>query len=197
MKTPSTRFRPAWPALALALTAGAAQAQMTGDLERCPAHLAPTTPDAHFQDAGPGLVLHQPTGLIWKRCSEGQTWDPAEKTCQGEPQKFRWEDAQAHIQALNAQADPASRLGHTDWRMPTLRELQSIVEYACRAPAINLQQFPKTGGWLYWSATPVTGFTRYAWGVYFEQGNTYWYSQRLNQRMRLVRSAAATPAAPN
>ncbi|MGP1517502.1 MAG: DUF1566 domain-containing protein [Ottowia sp.] len=181
-------------AAALVAALAPAQAQLTGELERCPPGLKANTPDAQFEDAGPGLVLHKPSGLMWKRCSEGQSWNAEEKTCDGETRKFKWDDAVAHVARVNQQADTEG-LGHGDWRLPEVGELQSLIEYACRAPALNTRQFPGTGGWLYWSATPVTGFDRYSWGVYFEQGNSYWYSQRLDYRVRLVRTAR--PAASN
>lgn len=65
-----------------------------------------------------------------------------------------------------------SRCGHnTGWRLPTRRELMSIVNYGAEtAPAIDAAYFPDTQDW-YWtadsSATAPTG----AWEIYFGTGS--------------------------
>jgi hypothetical protein len=100
------------------------------------AHSAPTTPTADFIDNGDGTVTHKTTGLIWKRCAEGQTW--AGGTCTGSPSKFNWDKANA----------PKSG----DWRLPTIVELSSIVERDASYPAINTTIFPNTPASGFWSA---------------------------------------------
>src|SRR5262245_65459894 len=47
---------------------------------------------------------------------------------------YTWDNAFAvHIAGLNAGAGFA---GHTDWRLPNVKELQSIVNYETRNPAV-------------------------------------------------------------
>ncbi len=60
------------------------------------------------------------TGLIWMRCSLGQTWDKKNKSCAG----YR----SSYVSASDADA-AANRLifsGHDDWRLPTIIELSSV-----------------------------------------------------------------------
>lgn len=58
------------------------------------------------------------TGLIWTRCSLGQTWNGS--GCNGEAKEFNWWDA--HQAALDH-----SEGGHSDWRLPTASELASLM----------------------------------------------------------------------
>ena len=48
------------------------------------ANLLQTTPTADFDtSATDGTVIHTKTGLMWKRCAEGQSWISATSTCDG------------------------------------------------------------------------------------------------------------------
>lgn len=82
------------------------------------------------------------TGLIWLRCSLGQTWNGS--TCVGTPKTYSWYDA------VNQQVVVSS----TVFRLPTYTELSSLVESACQNPAINAVVFPGTPVGLSWSSTP-------------------------------------------
>jgi len=125
-----------------------------------------TTPDTDFVKHGDGTVSHKKTGLVWKRCLEGQTWAPAsgllvDSVCNGAPTRFTWQQALQHVQTLNASGGFA---GHADWRVPNVKQLQSIVEAQCIRPALNVIIFPFTAdanggfdGMLLWTSTPNTG----------------------------------------
>ncbi|MDO5652264.1 MAG: DUF1566 domain-containing protein [Moraxella sp.] len=99
------------------------------------------------------------TGLIWQRCSLGQTWNGT--TCTGTASTYNWQ------QALTA----ANALGN-GYRLPNLKELTSLVDDACYNPAINERMFPNTVSGYYWSSSPVASDTSYAWGVSFNDGYT-------------------------
>lgn len=64
-----------------------------------------------------GMWKDPATGLIWDRCSLGQSWDGV--TCTGEAQTFSWKEAKAA-------AKRQTLGGHSDWRLPTVSELGSI-----------------------------------------------------------------------
>ncbi len=71
-----------------------------------------------FHDNGDGTVSDRATGLMWSKADS--------KT------GMNWEAALAWVQARNAEG----YLGHDDWRLPSAKELQSIVDYS-RAPAVT------------------------------------------------------------
>ncbi len=142
-----------------------------------------TTPTVDFTDHGDGTVTHTQTGLMWKRCSEGQVWDGT--TCTGSATTFTWQGSLQQAETLNNETGYAT---FTDWRVPNIKELKSIVEMQCIQPSINSTIFPVTinTGW-YWSSSPYAGLGSYAWGVYFYVGNDGTLKKSLDHYVRLVR----------
>jgi hypothetical protein len=72
----------------------------------------------NFSNNGDGTITDLSNGLMWSRADNGT--------------KLMWSNALAWVQAKNA----ANYLGHDDWRMPNVKELQSIVNYS-NAPDYN------------------------------------------------------------
>ncbi|WP_006786422.1 DUF1566 domain-containing protein [Thiorhodospira sibirica] len=139
-----------------------------------------TTPTSDFVLHNDGTVTHTPTGLMWMRCSLGQTWDGA--NCSGEASTYTWADA------LQAAAQNTQFAGYADWRLPNRRELQSIVEQSCWLPAINAAVFPNTPAGWFWSSSPYANNGGRAWYVYFHYGLVNHYSKGYAVRVRLVRA---------
>jgi len=139
-----------------------------------------TTPSANFSDNGDGTITHHTTGLIWQRCSLGQSWDGSD--CTGSADGFTWADALAS-------AVQNTFAGHNDWRLPNKNELASIVEYRCWNPVINNQQFPNTLGNWFWSSSPYASDSDSAWVVYFSNGLVYYNDKSYDSGyVRLVRA---------
>lgn len=88
-----------------------------------------------------GTVIDVQTGLMWLRFSIGQKWINGKNS--KHPQLFAWSEA-VKLKYTHA--------GYEDWRMPTLKELRSIVDSSKRFPAIDKRVFPNTDGF-YWSST--------------------------------------------
>ena len=83
---------------------------------------------------------------------------------------YNWDDAQSvFIATLNAK----NYGGFSDWRLPTFKELSSIVNSGTYSPAINTDYFPNTKSSYYWSSTTHAGDTSSAWCVNFSDGDVF------------------------
>ncbi|MDU9048046.1 MAG: DUF1566 domain-containing protein [Candidatus Electrothrix sp. Rat3] len=93
-----------------------------------------STPTSQFTvDSTNKTVVDTKTGLMWKQCLEG---DPA---CSGSVPAYDFTGAVGLVDTANGSGGFA---GFTDWRLPNIKELQSIVEEQCSSPAINTTIFP-------------------------------------------------------
>lgn len=142
------------------------------------AFAVPTTPDSDFIDNGNATVTHKITGLTWKRCAEGQVWDG--KTCTGEPAFY------TYAQTLKLISNFA---GNSDWRMPNVAELNSLLERERINPAINTTFFPNTLGAAFWTSSPIVqAADGFVWGVTFgDGGHIFWGTPSEGYQVRLVR----------
>ena len=60
----------------------------------------------------------------------------------------------------------------TGWRLPSIKELQSIVDYTIASPGpVFNSVFSGSANW-YWSSTPLAGAASGAWALNFNAGNT-------------------------
>ena len=152
--------------------------------QSCPAGLTATTPSSRFTVNGDGTVTDGKTGLMWKTCVEGMAWSGT--TCTGGAAVMTWQGALQQPGAVNAGAGFA---GHADWRLPNIKELQSIVERACYGPSVNLSVFPGDLGSFVWSASPVPSGSGVARSVGFGNGGADYGNYRGNgYAVRLVRA---------
>ena len=115
------------------------------------------------------------TNLIWSlQTVSGVTWADATSTAGSSP-----------IAAHNG----ASRCGHaTGWRVPTRRELLSIVHHGAYSPAIDGAYFPSTVSSWYWTNDSYAPYPADAWFVDFYNGNTDADYKTFTNHVRLVRS---------
>lgn len=89
-------------------------------------------------------------------------------------EKFTWEAAKAYAASLG-----------DGWRLPTVQELLSLVDYTKIKPACSI--FPDCPSELFWSSSALSGDSTGAWSVYFYYGNTYGNDVSVNCRVRCVR----------
>ena len=96
---------------------------------------------------------------------------------------YRWSDAFAVIlAALNTSPCFA---GHCDWRIPNVKELQSIVDYSKTNPASSVPG--STAADNDWSSTTNAGNSSNAWNVNFNDGNVNNDDKNNSLRVRAVR----------
>jgi len=136
------------------------------DDQVCKPAIPASTPTSQFIDHGDGTVTDARTNLMWNRCAYGQTWDGS--TCTGSYMNTTWHGALQEPAIVNRGSGYA---GYTDWRLPNINELRSLVEEQCYSPAINLNVFPNTPGTIFWSSSPNAYNSQIAWGVHFFSGS--------------------------
>ena len=114
-------------------------------------------------------VTDTKTGLMWQDNTDAKTVE------------INWQEAIDYCENL-------SLAGYSDWRLPNYNELESIVDYDRRDPAIDptFQNVVSNG---YWSSTTVASDTDNAWLVYFYYGLDYWDVKSYTLYVRCVRSA--------
>ena len=155
---------------------------LVGNAQICKTDSIPaTTPNSQLTDNGNGTVTDSKTGLMWKQCSEGLS---GAGCVTGAAQEFTWQGALQQAQAVNNSGGFA---GFTDWRLPNIKELSSITENQCYAPAINLTRFPNTPSLYFWSASPIVGNRYNAWGIIVNDGYVNWDYKDNAFQVRLVR----------
>ena len=119
-------------------------------------------PNPRFTDNGNGTVTDNLTGLIWLKnanCYGAQTWA----------------NALLSAKTLNSgECGLSDSSAEGDWRLPSVRELQSLIDYSRYDPPLP-SGHPFTGvqHYSYWSGTTrVYNTTSTAWYVSLGDGNT-------------------------
>ena len=127
-----------------------------------------------FIDNADATVTDSCTGLMWQKNSgNGGAGLP-------------WCDALGYCEDINFAT-------HTDWRLPNIRELESIVDYG-NGPAFDTTAFPNHSN-AHWSSTTVTDSAANAWYVDFSGGQVFRNSGKHNaNRVRAVRGTSNLPA---
>ena len=134
------------------------------------------------------MVRDNITGLIWEvknsyNYDERYTWyDNNPETNGGNPGEYNsGKNTQDYIISLNN----TKYGGFSDWRLPTMKELLSIVDYGKKDPSINILYFPRTMSKNLWSS--ITDSTDFAKGVNFYTGNDSSYEKSSQSYIRAVR----------
>jgi hypothetical protein len=123
-----------------------------------PRAVTAAAPDGHYvvtdgSETGTGTVYDTRSKLTWQKTVSSTV--------------YTWADAKTYCAGLG------TSLGGTGWRLPTLKELYSIVDLSRSvAPYIDPNAFPSTPSTAFWSASPVACPRSNAWRVNFRNGNT-------------------------
>lgn len=144
-------------------------------LTQPPAQAAPFSSSDDGQE-----VTDQASGLIWRRCAEGMSWNGA--TCAGSALVFTHEAALIHARSEVAASGKA-------WRLPNVKELSSLVDRGRINPSIDIAAFPATPSSVFWSSSPYPLITGYAWHVVFSDGGVDGNWRFYDFAVRLVRDS--------
>jgi hypothetical protein len=94
------------------------------------------------QDGAYAINLHDK--LAWPRCVEGMNWDG--KTCIGKPVLLTYAQAMA-LAATRKKADGV------DWRLPSVTELQRLLNKSTNPPGMDSALFPNALRDWHWAGT--------------------------------------------
>jgi PKD repeat protein len=106
--------------------------------------------DGPYVNNGNGTISDQGTGLMWQRTSD--------------------EDLRTYQEACN-RCDSLVLGGHSDWELPDIYQLHTIVDTRY-SPAVNNSYFTISGEQQYWSGSTNTSMIVGAFTVNFETGHT-------------------------
>ena len=144
-----------------------------------------------YVDNGDGTITDSNTGLMWEKLDDNNVDDIHDYS-----RSYSWNTAFGKIDALNAGGGFA---GHTDWRLPNKKELQSIVNLENVSPAVspafNTACSPGctstscscTQSFAYWSSSGYADIPDLAWGVYFGAGYSGAFNKTTLACVRAVR----------
>ena len=117
-------------------------------------------------DNGDGTVTDNGTGLMW-----AQATAPAATT---------WKEALAWCESQVL-------AGYNDWRLPTIKELASLVNNNTDGQFIDVNNFPDTTSAYYWSSTTSANSPDNAWAVNFTYGMSIRSNKSVLYDVRAVR----------
>jgi hypothetical protein len=120
-------------------------------------------PAGHFSIDG-DVVKDTATGLVWQRRTPEMAY--------AQPQ------AAAYCRALP--------LAGSGWRLPTIKELHTLVDEGLANPAIDAKAFPNTPSAQFWTSSALAGFA-FTWTVNFLDGTDTWAPGENTLRVRCVR----------
>ena len=131
----------------------------------------PTTIANHFTDNGNGTITDNVTQLIWQKVpnTTAQTW---ENTL--------------------VYAENLSLASATDWRLPNIKELQSLNDESVTNPSVSTTFFPTIGVHNYWSSTSLPNQTTKAWYWNTQFGITTYDTKTNTNYVLCVRGNPAT-----
>ncbi|KJU85003.1 secreted protein containing DUF1566 [Candidatus Magnetobacterium bavaricum] len=148
-------------------------------------------PNPRFTDNRDQTMTDNLTGLVWTK----DAGTPTVGNCVGG--SMDWQAALDYVACLNA----ANYLGQSDWRLPNINELESVVNAGQTNPAtwlnaqgfINAQSEDPSILWQsfkygYWSSTTYTSDTSNAWVIFMNNGSLYAFDKSSNAYVWVLRT---------
>ena len=127
---------------------------------------ATNSPARCLVNNGNGTITDAETGLTWQ---------------QGEiAAATNWEGALQYAASLTLGSN-------SDWRLPNIKELQSINDETLAYPSVDKTYFPGATASRYWSSTTLHGTSNEAWYLDCQYGLTSYSDKGSNLQVRCVR----------
>ncbi len=124
-------------------------------------------PAGRYAFPSAGVVVDTETGLTWQHATA--------------PAASDWAQAGSYCQSLALDATGSG------WRLPSMKELQTIVDISRQIPAADPTAFPEAMSAQYWTSSPVAGLPSEAWVVDFRNGAARTIGQDTLNWIRCVR----------
>ncbi|MFZ4522289.1 MAG: DUF1566 domain-containing protein [Bacteroidales bacterium] len=121
---------------------------------------------SHFSDNGNGTITDNFTGLTWQKIQS--------------PATMTWEEALAY-------AGNFSLAGKSDWRLPNVKEIQSLNEVSRFKPSFDKTYFTDILSGNYWSSTTLHQTGAKAWDINVDYGIVSYNDKTLKEHVLLVR----------
>ena len=156
------------------------------------------------------MVRDNVTGLIWE-VKEDQDDTQNYNNPQDADNTYTWYDSNSATNGGNSgtpgtagtntedyinDINAANYGGHNDWRLPTDKELSSLVNAGRYNPAINTDYFPDVLSSRYWSSTVSVFSANIVWIVNFKYGDNNGGSKMSSYYVRAVRSGQSGSFVP-
>lgn len=94
--------------------------------------------------------------------------------------RISWKNAISYCEGISLN-------GFTNWRLPNIRELKSIVDRTEINPSVNTFAYTETVI-AYWSASSLEGSSTRAWDITFSAGKANTSQKSSNRNVRCVRT---------
>ncbi|MEZ5707081.1 MAG: DUF1566 domain-containing protein [Burkholderiaceae bacterium] len=128
---------------------------------------------AYGGDAANNLVNDAWSGLQWRRCEQGRTWNGT--TCTGAATTWAHEQALAHAR------------DQTGWRLPNAKELASLADLSVSGGVrLSAAAFPGALAGNVWASSPAIGLTNFAWQTNFSSGRVDYANRSSLAAVRLL-----------
>ncbi len=134
----------------------------------------PPTVTNQFTNNGNGTIKDNLTSLTWQQAPH--------------PDSLTWENALTYAEGLTLG-------GFSDWRLPNIKELQSISDEKLVNPSVSTTFFPAIGAKKYWSSTTLFNQPTRAWYLFTQFGITTYDLKTLRLPVLCVRGNSANTTA--
>ena len=122
--------------------------------------------EVFFNTNGDGTIIDNLTGLIWQKIQSAAL--------------MTWEEALTYASALELG-------GKADWRLPNVKELQSLNDEKRYKPSFNKEFFSNVSSGNFWSSTTQINSPVRAWDINVEYGIVSYNDKTVKENVLCVR----------